>query len=327
MIRSSAPSRLHFGLFRLPVEADNQPDDLRNFGGVGLMIDKPGVAICLTPAKKWSATGPLADRALAFAHEFLRNSMPQEYGANATPAFAVAVEHCAPEHVGLGTGTQLGLAVARALARALGRTDPGATLLAQRIGRGHRSALGIHGFDQGGLLVDGGKKASTATAPLLAHYDFPRDWGILLVMPRNVQGTHGAGETTAFAELAKARAAQPTDTLCRLVLLGILPALMEHDLPAFGAAVYEFNRRVGEMFKPWQGDVYAHPQTTAIVAFLRKKGTAAVGQSSWGPTVFAIEDVEKLAKLAAACRDEFGSSAVEVIVTGAAGRRPLDPQG
>ena len=72
MIRVTAPSRLHFGLFALAAEgatpwpgADGQPAlPARQFGGVGLMIDQPGVRVLLQPAAACSAEGPSAKRAL-----------------------------------------------------------------------------------------------------------------------------------------------------------------------------------------------------------------------------------------------------------------------
>src|SRR5439155_19963339 len=142
----------------------------------------------------------------------------------------------------------------------------------------------------GGLLVEGGKTDRDEIAPLLAHQPFPEDWHVLLILPRGLQGAHGAREQEAFARLADhASNLSRTEALCRLVLLGMLPALAEHDLPAFGEALYDFNRRVGEMFAPWQSGVYAHPQTTELIAWLRQQGVRGVGQSSWGPAVFAVE--------------------------------------
>ena len=89
--------------------------------------------------------------------------------------------------------------------------------------------------------------------------------------------------------MARSRPELPrTESLCRLVLLGMLPALAEEDLDAFGEAVYDFNRRVGEMFAPWQGGLYAHPRVEAIIGAVRGFGITGTGQSSWGPTVFAL---------------------------------------
>ena len=116
MIRVVAPSRLHFGLFHVPAAGEAQPGE-RAFGGVGLMIDSPGVVVVTAqPADSWQFEGPLASRAQAFAMRFAQ-SLPE---ADRRP-FQVLVERCPAEHTGLGVGTQLGLAVAKALAVAIGR--------------------------------------------------------------------------------------------------------------------------------------------------------------------------------------------------------------
>ena len=198
MIRVSAPSRLHFGLFHIPSEQDAVAAvPPRQYGGVGLMIDKPGVKVSLAPAAAWSATGPCADRALAFAREFMRQCPEIE------AIFALTVERCAAQHVGLGTGTQLGLAVAKALAIALGQPEWTAAELARRIGRGLRSGIGVHGFDNGGLIVDGGKGALTTIAPLVARREFPSDWAILLIVPNHTQGVHGDQERAAAGPIGE----------------------------------------------------------------------------------------------------------------------------
>jgi predicted sugar kinase len=103
--------------------------------------------------------------------------------------------------------------------------------------------------------------------------------------------------------------------LCRLVLLGLLPAVAEHDWQAFGEALYDFNVRVGEMFAPVQGGIYAHPAVAAVVAWVRGQGVAGVGQSSWGPAVYAVAaDKDAAVDLTARLRRHFdwGSDAVFV---------------
>ena len=141
---------------------------------------------------------------------------------------------------------------------------------------------------------------------------------MVLVVPRGQQGIHGAAESQAFSQLSHNPGV--TDILCRLVLLGVLPALHERDLPAFGAALFEFNRRVGELFRPWQGGVYAHPQSEAIVAYLRGQGIVGVGQSSWGPALFAVTDAGRAAAIAPQLRTHFALSPHEVVITEADNR-------
>jgi beta-RFAP synthase len=208
----------------------------------------------------------------------------------------------------------LGLAVARALAVRYGLDLP-AIELARRVGRGRRSALGIHGFQAGGFLVEAGQGERGEVAPLVAHTDFPEAWRVVLVLPSSGQGLHGPPEIQAFRDLSPDAQAR-TDALCRLVLLGMLPALSEADCRTFGEALYEFNRRSGEFYREVQGGVYAGAAVARQVEFLRRQGVAGAGQSSWGPAVFAVvENADRAEVVVRRLRQEFAIGAEEVLVT------------
>lgn len=321
MICVRTPSRLHFGLLNFVPEADG-PDRL--FGSAGLMIREPGVILEARQSATWSADGPLAGRALAFARQLASTFPP----GSLRPQH-LHVERAAPEHAGLGTGTQLGLAVASALSLAAGLPELTPEELAERIGRGKRSGLGVHGFARGGFLVDGGKRGPGGVAPLVARVDFPEAWRVVLVLPPGQPGLHGEGEGRAFEQLREGNTSPGlTDRLCRLVLLGMLPALIERDLDAFGDAVYEFNRRVGEVFAPVQGGPYAHPGTEEIVEFVRRQKVWGVGQSSWGPAVFAVVgDGERADRLAGGLRVRFGLQEPEVFVSPACNKGTIIEKG
>src|SRR5262249_60613760 len=125
MIRVQPGSRLHFGLLSFPT-GDFWPNGTgrptipaRRFGGVGLMVEDPGVRLKVHPAAQWSAEGPLAGRAVAFAHRFAETLPPEHIVAQ-----HLLIESWPPQHAGLGTGTQLGLAVAQARAQAAARRHP-----------------------------------------------------------------------------------------------------------------------------------------------------------------------------------------------------------
>jgi beta-RFAP synthase len=288
------------------------------------MIERPSIRLTVEPADAWSAEGPLAARALQFARRFAEITRQEESVAELPPR-ALRLERAMPEHAGLGSGTQLALAIARALA--VSWDLPGDLLtLARRTGRGQRSALGVHGFEQGGLLVEAGKRSPEALAPLVAHLPFPQDWRIVLALPsegRPSTGLHGRDETEAFARLATAPLAPGrTEALCRLVLLGLLPAVVERDVAAFGEALYEFNVRVGEAFAPVQGGVYASERVAELVAFMQRQCVRGVGQSSWGPTVFAVVgDEDRAQHLATRLRQHFVVSDATFLVTSACNHR------
>ena len=304
-------SRLHFGLFSVPTEDQASPP-ARRFGGVGLMVEHPAVSVSVEPAERWSATGPQSDRAMTFARRLLdslaKDGLPQ--------AFRIEVASCPPGHVGLGTGTQLALAVGAALVKAAGCGPDDIFDIARRMGRGQRSAIGVHGFTRGGFLVEAGQGGSTEISPVVADADFPDDWSIVLILPNHVPEWHGHRESDAFAALAQWHQGSATcDALCRLTLLGMLPALHEKDLAAFGEALYEFNRRVGEMFRSVQGGIYSHALAGEVVAYLRGEGVHGVGQSSWGPGIFAVVDNGHAKRQAQKLRERFNFEENEVIVT------------
>jgi beta-ribofuranosylaminobenzene 5'-phosphate synthase len=317
MIRVRAASRLHFGLLSLSSE-ERWPNLLgeravpsRSFGGAGIMIEQPGIEITVQPAGDWSVDGPLAERALTYARRFAQ-TLPVEL----VRPQRLLIGRAAAEHAGLGTGTQLGLAVARALADAFGMAHLDAAELAQRIGRGKRSGVGVHGFMHGGFLVEGGQRGGRL-APLLARVVCPESWRVVVVLPSWGTGLHEHAEEEAFRRLpCQPGDLQTMDSLCRLVLLGMLPALQESDLDAFGEALYDFNLRAGQVFAAVQGGAYANRRVAELVAFVRRQGIRGVGQSSWGPAVFAVaEDPARAVDLADRIREHFQFGPAEVLVT------------
>jgi beta-ribofuranosylaminobenzene 5'-phosphate synthase len=312
MMRIETASRLHFGLLRVVGDDSGLavPLSLRRFGGVGLMIKQPSLRLTLRPSSAWSAEGPLAERAVAFADRFTK-ALP--FPASVEPQHIV-VEHAPPEHAGLGVGTQLGMAVAHGLATKSRLTNMPPAMLAQLVGRGRRSAVGIHGFIHGGFLVEAGKLHATTHSPLVARHQFPREWRVVLVLLPGQQGLHGDAEMMAFHHVADAPGR--TDALCRIIVMDLLPALVDGNVAAFGEALHEFNARAGEPFASTQRGIYSSPRVAEVVAFVRKQGVRGTGQSSWGPTVFAVVDGDESGKdLAARLRGQFGFGDAEIMVT------------
>lgn len=322
MIEVRTPTRLHFGLLAY------SRDDRRQFGGAGLMIERPGVVVRarVAPAVRsgeFTGTGKMGDRAAEFARRFAAGLAARGGGA-VLGGVAIDVLRVPRPHTGLGSGTQLGMAVAAALARLAGRDDLGPADLASLVGRGERSAIGAYGFFQGGFLVEGGKPARAAPgglSPLLMRHPFPEAWRIVLIRPRALEGLAGARERAAFHAMSSIPEAA-TAEMCRLVLLGLTPALVDADLDAFGEALYELQQRVGACFAGAQGGIYAAPFLADIVAYLRGLGVRGVGQSSWGPTLYALAgDEESAERLATAVETRFGlAGRGEVLVTAADNR-------
>jgi len=251
------------------------------------MIQSPGLTLTAEPADSWGADGPLATRVERLLTR-LRDRLLQDR-IRVQPV-RIRILETPAEHLGLGVGTQLSLAVAFAVLRQAGVAEPTAEELGCLTERGDRSGIGLHGFFHGGLIVDGGRNQATGIPPLVARLAFPEDWSILLIQPDGLHGLHGSEESRAFAELPPI-AEHVTDRLCRIVLLEILPAVLERDLPAFGAALSDLQAHMGAIFAPAQGGMYTMPRAATIIEDLSRSGFVGIGQSSWGPTLYGFSDL------------------------------------
>ena len=289
-------ARLHFGLLDLRGVSG------RRFGGIGAPAPGLVTRISVEAAETIHAEGIDAERAAEFARRFLAHHGVQT-GARIT------IERAVPSHAGLGSGTQLGLSVARALAELIG-VPVDAPSLARSVGRARRSAVGMWTFDGGGFVVEGGHRlANNGTMPpLISRVLFPERWRCVVVIPDASPGVSGDAEARAFASLPAPNAAD-VDHVATLVLLRMLPALAEDDIAAFGAALTEVQEINGRWFASAQGGTFAPGPSAMLIHRLREWGAAGVGQSSWGPAVYAVvEGDERANDLAEKAREALGGA-------------------
>lgn len=296
----TVPARLHLGFLDLNGGLG------RRFGSIGLAISRLHTRITFQRSPQSSVRGPEAERVRRHV-ETMRRLLGLADGCD------VRVDAVVPSHAGLGSGTQLALAVAAGLRRLHGlpldiRGD------AARLGRGARSGVGIGLFDRGGLVVDGGNREAGDIAPIISRLEFPERWRILVVLDPARHGLNGAGEMSAFATLAPAPGAQAAH-LCRLVLMRALPSLAEADLPGFAAAIQEIQAQVGDYFAPAQGGRFLSPDVARALDHLERAGALGIGQSSWGPTGFAFApSAEEADHLAAALRRSPAGGGLDIRV-------------
>lgn len=302
-VRVTAPARLHLGFLDLEGGLG------RRFGSIGLAVDRPVTDLVLAPAARTTVDGPDSARALRLLQHY-RGALGID------GHHRLEIRDAIPAHAGLGSGTQLALAVGQALATFAGRPAAAAEL-AGGARRGVRSAIGMAAFTDGGFLVDGGKGSrEDQPPPLLVHMAFPTEWRALLVLDPQAEGVHGEAETAAFAALPPL-AATATAHLCRLVLMRLLPAVAEHDLDAFGTALTEIQEIVGGHFAAAQGgSAWTSAKVGRLLARLAEAGAVGIGQSSWGPTGFAFVSSHAFAdKLYQSFHEAAKREGLEILVT------------
>lgn len=303
-VRVIAPSRLHFGLLTF-----GQPE-MRQFGGAGAMIDAPGLELLIEPSARFTVSGELAERIERFATRVTSHWQSAE-----VPRCHLRLTRAPRQHVGLGVGTQLALAVAAGLYSFAGRELPGAVELASMFERGRRSAVGVYGFLEGGFIVEAGKSLGDVLAPLVCRLDLPADWRFVLIVPQGAQGISGDVERRAFDTL-RAVPIETTERLCRELMLGMIPAAQSGDIEQFGESLYRYNRASGECFAAAQGGAFAAGETAQLVETIRQLGVRGAGQSSWGPTVFAlVPNVDAAQELIEQVRSRRESAGADFILT------------
>jgi len=271
----TAPARLHFGML------DPAGLGARRFGGCGVAVESPRAVVALRSRSgpEVTARGCQADRAAAFAR---RAGAAFGHGGGVE----VEVREAIPPHVGLGSGTKLGLAVALGVAELAG-ISADAELLATASGRGARSSVGCWTFMAPGLVVEAGVRDGGWISPLVARHPMPERWRCVLALPRGGEGLSGDAEVRFFDRLHDRPSDEPG--VARLLLTALLPGLVTDDIDEFGAGLSEIQREIGSMFASQQGGVF-HPRAAPVVDALHALGVGAVGQSSWGPTVYGIVD-------------------------------------
>lgn len=285
-----APSRLHLGLIDMNGALG------RVDGGIGITLHAPCIVLRAEEAAVCRVEGGDAG-----CRETILAAAQATVAALRLPGGAVfRLQKWYPRHAGLGSGTQLALAAARALARLYGM-EPAVRELAGITGRGGTSGIGTAAFESGGVIIDGGHRfglpggkmgysPSAASrgippAPVTVRLAFPDDWKILLVIP--AQGGHISGreEQELFRTCCPVPQADVAD-ICHEVVMGMLPSLVEHDLERFASSI---NRIQSIGFK--KAEILAQPPLIReILDLLRDAGAPAVGMSSFGPAIYAISD-------------------------------------
>lgn len=291
IVRIKTSSRLHLGFMDLNGNLG------RRYGSIGVSLSAPCTEISVQKHSHLAiqnATEYLAQRLTACVQDFAKH-----YQIN--PNVLIQVHNSIPEHKGLGSGTQIALAISTALVHTYG-IKATARDLSSVLGRGKRSSIGLQSFEHGGLIIDSGKKLDHNGTPIsdppetLFRFDFPDEWKFVVIVPEEKQGLSGEQEKKAIGKLKPSK--EISEKICRMVMMQLLPSFMSRDIDKFGNSLTELDRQTGLFFKPVQGGIYSEKLSYTLIEHLLASGAYGAGQSSWGPTVYGLtlkEDSDLLA--------------------------------
>jgi beta-ribofuranosylaminobenzene 5'-phosphate synthase len=289
-------ARLHLGLLDLSA-ATRRVD-----GGIGISIEEPSTVVNVRPSQYLQVNAP--DEFLPLCHNIIKTISTLGGPTN----IQFTLETTVTTHCGFGSGTQIALAAATALLHSVNILDVSLSQLVIAVRRGGTSGIGVHAFDKGGFIMDGGRAwprqksvlgpssifAFSDIPPCISHLPFP-DWGICVALPKGVERVHGEEELQTFLKLMPIPI-EEVEFASRVILTGILPAVADSDFEEFCTSVEEL-RQVGMKRRQW--DLLSGIAKSWEHTF-KTCGFRGISTSSWGPAILgfapSVEEAIDMAK-------------------------------
>ncbi len=293
-VRITTPCRIHLSLI------DENGYTGRIDGGIGLMLDQPNVV--------FEASNSAEEFQIECNH-YYRESIDiiNEKASKIFKEFNISnrnfhfnLQRYYPSHIGLGSKTQLSLAIATAIAK-LKNIDVSTQSLTKLVERGGTSGIGWRGFETGGFILDAGHEfgagkqketylpssSSGHVDPALTifRYPIPENWRFIIVIPNVKKGAYGDEELSIFQKYSPIPR-EEVNEVSHQILMKVIPGILKNDLAMFGEGIKRI-QSIG--FKKieiaLQNDV-----VKGLLKFFEEKGVKAYAMSSFGPGVVAITE-------------------------------------
>ncbi|MFW9897170.1 MAG: beta-ribofuranosylaminobenzene 5'-phosphate synthase [Candidatus Thorarchaeota archaeon] len=300
-LKITTPCRIHLSLI------DENGYTGRVDGGIGLMLDRPNVVFeASNSAKEFKIE----------AHKYYRESIEviNEIASKVFKMFNISnknfhfnLKRYFPSHVGLGSKTQLSLAIITAITKLKKYEKLSIEQLTQFVQRGGTSGIGWRGFDLGGFILDGGhdfghgkekenflpSSASPNSNPAitLIRHNIPDNWRFVLVIPNVKKGAYGDEEIRVFQNYAPIPQNEVNE-VSHQIIMKIIPGIIKNDLECFGNGLKRI-QSIG--FKKIEIKLQ-HQIVKDLLKFFEDYGLNAYGMSSFGPSVVGIVESDSEAE-------------------------------
>ena len=293
-----ASARLHLGFY-------NFLEDNIVYGSIGISIEVPKVIVTASPSEGSSLT--VLNKTNIDADDVVNNVIKRVHNSLniEIPGLKISIVEAIPRHAGLGSTTQMSLAIGMAIMKLLNKPIK-VRELAVMLGRGRDSGIGIAAFEHGGFIIDSGrrlppnaifveppKNINDLPYPIF-RAKVPNDWLFLIFIPKQRKGLDETSERKVM-DVPSPVPRELKYELYKLLLLYLMPSITMNDIKAFGRTITKLQVLVGQYFSKYQGGTYCCDETEFVINSLLKHGAYGAGQSSWGPTAYGIVKGQKQA--------------------------------
>ncbi|MEO3993388.1 MAG: hypothetical protein QN229_03645 [Desulfurococcaceae archaeon TW002] len=299
------PYRLHLGFYRYR-------DFPYLFGSTGVAVKEPYLVMKVSRIEGYSLKTPTTE-----SEEIISEALRM---LGVRDGISVEINGFLKHHVGLGSRTKLVMGLLKSL-KILGYLEEETLVdhLARELGVGHVSGIGIYTFLHGGFVVDTGVYQDNGIVKypeLLLRLRPPR-WKVLIVVPDNVKGFREEEEKDALSNVEPHKNQAELYTL----LTYLITSVKLNDFQLFSKALSRIQLFAGQYFSRYQGGIYSSEASALIVETLSRNGVTALGQSSWGPTIYGfIENWRRVEGIIKALNELRTSLKLNFWVTKVSGR-------
>ena len=278
IIRVTSPARIHLGF----LETDE--NSIRKFGSLGLAISSFRNTIKIEKSEKNIV---ISDDEKLKKTIFKILKVFQKLGK--IKKCKITVLEKIPAHIGLGSGTQQNLTIGYLISE-FNNLSISIREISELLNRGKRSGVGVETFQNGGFIIDSGKKSKGLPLTIFSN-NWPKEWKIILITTSERKGLFGEDENKVFKNLKKNRQSFVEEN-CYAALMKIIPGILEKDFFSFSEGVQIIQNNMSNFFYGSKNN-YGNNNLTQIFHFLKRRKYQGFGQSSWGPTGFIFCESKK----------------------------------
>ena len=273
--------RLHFGFRNLCLNENYI------YGSVGMAIENPKISLVAEVSDRIICED---DRVVMYAEKAV-----EMLGVK---GIKIQIKEEIPEHIGLGSGTQMALSVYTAVSRVYG-IDSNIREIAPKLGRGKRSGIGVSVFEKGGFCIDEGHKNVPGNGEILKSKEWkipverytskiPEEWSFVVAMIEEVPGYSGEMEDGLIRMVIRNAKNEITSEIDNVIANNLLPSIVKNDCKGFGSAISEISWLNGLWYEKYQNGIYRPPIGNIIEILQEDNRIFGMGQSSWGPSLYCI---------------------------------------
>ncbi len=278
-------------------------------GGIGFTLSNPGWKVDFETTESPPLMLDVPEGVEASYIHVLVSEVLNCFGMlPANVRIGIKVREIIPRHVGLGSKTQLALALADGMSRLLkcDNTPFSKEILASIVRRGGTSGIGVTSYFHGGVIIDGGHEfgagkekdsflpssASNARpAPVLSRDDLPAGWRCVIGIPTLDEGAHDADEINIFRQNCPVPISE-VQQLSHAILMKLLPAIKQQRFKEICGCINLF-QETG--FKKVEVGLRGHAFRQMLQDW-RDAGAPCSGMSSFGPAIYSLAESEAQAK-------------------------------